>query len=75
VLTSSPRGGPHGGGDGEPWAGGVAHPRGVFGVDGMAVHSPRRRYRVLLRWLLLRLEIDTCSVDDTGVEVWTVLHG
>jgi hypothetical protein len=28
VLASSPRGGPHGGGDGEPWASGVAHPRG-----------------------------------------------
>jgi hypothetical protein len=28
VLTSSPRGGLHGGGDGKPWAGGVAHPRG-----------------------------------------------
>jgi hypothetical protein len=27
VLASSPRGGPHGGGDGEPWADGVAHPR------------------------------------------------
>jgi hypothetical protein len=42
VLTSSPRGGLHGGGDGKPWAGGVAHPRGgVFGVDGTAAQSLR----------------------------------
>jgi hypothetical protein len=50
--ASSPRDDPHGGGDGELRAGGVAHPMGAFGEDGVAVRSPRWRYRVLLRWLL-----------------------
>jgi hypothetical protein len=31
VLASTPCGGPHGGGDGKPWADGVAHPRGEEG--------------------------------------------
>jgi hypothetical protein len=69
VLTSSPRGGR---GDGERWAGGVAHPRRVFGVDGTATQSPRRCCRLLLRWLHLRLEIDACSkaLTSSTTLVW-----
>jgi hypothetical protein len=52
--ASSPHGDPHGGGDGELRAGGVAHPMGAFGEDGVAVRSPQWRYRVLLCWLLPR---------------------
>jgi hypothetical protein len=73
VLASSPCGGPHGGGDGEPRAGGVAHPRGVFDVASTAAQSPQWRCRVLLRWLLLRLEIDACSeaLRSSTALVWT----
>jgi hypothetical protein len=52
--ASSPRSDPHGGGDGDLRAGGVAHRMGAFGEDGAAVRSPRRRCRVLLHWLLPR---------------------
>jgi hypothetical protein len=43
VHASSPRGDPHGGGDGELRAGTVTHPRGVFGEAGTTVRSPRQR--------------------------------
>jgi hypothetical protein len=80
VLTSSPRDDPHGGGDGEPWAGGVAHPRGAVrrGWHGGAVSSTVLSGAPLLAppstrdWHLVQsFEV----TDGTGVEVWMVLQG